>query len=80
MLAIGVVVGVIAVGSLRPSAPAGFESTDLVFPEGVVLGLGNAPSIAVSRDGTGVVAVFRDGKHRWKKKAGETDEPPDPWS
>ena len=63
MLAIGIVVGVVASGFLRPSAPPfeGLGSFDFMFPEAVVLGLGNAPSIAISRDGTRVVTVFRDG-------------------
>jgi len=65
MLTIGVFIGALAVLLSGPSGgrpEPGFY--DFAFPSNVVLGLGRAPSIAISRDGSRFVAVFHDGSSR----------------
>ena len=61
VLTLGILVGAMAISMLRAPGLPSAEFQDFLFPDGVVLGIGNAPSIAVSRDGSRFAAVFHDG-------------------
>ncbi len=66
MLAVGVLIGVLVGGTIREDGEAqpdpGFY--DVSIPANTVLGLGGAPSIDVSRDGSRIVVVLHDGVSR----------------